>query len=69
MKTNTHCIKCEALGKKRKRKAAMHVKENGIDIPLCLDCYKEWLMEEDYSINLKEENDGCFLQGSQGIEF
>ena len=62
MKTNTHCINCEALGKKRPTKAMLHVKENGEDIPLCMKCYKEWLIEQDYLINLKEEHYGDFPQ-------
>ena len=64
MKTNTHCIRCEALGKKRKKRAEFHVKENGVDIPLCAPCYKEWLLEEDFTINLKEEHDGDFLSST-----
>lgn len=64
MKTNNHCIKCEIMEKKRKRKATHRVKEGGQIIPLCNEHYEEWLLEEEFCIHLKEENDGCFVQGT-----
>ena len=61
---NSHCIRCEALGRKRAKKADIHVKENGVDIPLCHECHEEWLLEQEFTINLREENDGSELQGT-----
>jgi len=56
---NKHCIKHEIMHNKKK-KATFHVKENGVDIPLCSECYKEWLLETDFLMELKEENNGNY---------
>ena len=42
MKTNNHCIQCELLGWKRRKRATHFVKEGGEDIPLCDEHYEEW---------------------------
>jgi len=57
MKTNNHCIQCELLGWKRRKRATHFVKEGGEDIPLCDEHYEEWLSEEELRIDKKEEDD------------
>jgi hypothetical protein len=58
-KLNEYCVKCEVVHRK-KCKATISVKENGVDIPLCKKCYEEWKAEQEYLQNLKDENYGDF---------
>ena len=50
---NTYCLRCEILHDKR-RVASVHVKEDGIDIPLCKDCYIEWQIEQEFLLNQED---------------
>ena len=50
---NTYCLRCEALHDKR-RVASVHVEEDGVDIPLCKDCYIEWQIEQEFLLNQEE---------------
>lgn len=62
MKQSNHCIQCELLEKKRKGKVTHWVKEGGQEIPLCDSHYETWLAEEDFIINLKEDNNADYFR-------
>ena len=51
---NTYCLRCEVLHDKRKV-ASVHVEEDGVDIPLCRDCYMEWQIEQEFLLNQEED--------------
>ena len=50
---NTYCLRCEVLHSKR-RVASVHVEEDGVDIPLCKDCYIEWQIEQEFLLNQED---------------
>lgn len=55
-----HCITCEANKVSRKKKAKHFVTKGEIEWGFCDEHYQEYLVEEEYSINLIESEYGDY---------
>lgn len=55
-----YCIACEASKSNGKYKATHFVRKNGADWGFCDKHYEQYLIEEEYSINLIEEEYGDY---------
>jgi len=53
-----HCITCEADGIKPRKRAKHYIKVHEAELGFCDEHYNEYLMLEEFSIDLIEENYG-----------
>jgi hypothetical protein len=54
------CVRCEIIGGNTSKKATHTVVQNGVDIPLCKEHYEEYILLEEFCLDLIEENYGDY---------